>query len=110
MKATKLWGGMAYYEGRLQGHRLEPTSVTIEIDEGRLRITAGKRHMGSWSLHRLEIQRTSIYRFAFDIEGDHFEFFPDDPSAFSDAAGAIIDLTGAKGRYGLKARIEEATS
>jgi hypothetical protein len=100
---------MAYYLGRLQGPRLDPSAVTIEIDDGRLRITAGKRHMGSWPIDRLEVQRTSIYRFAFDIEGDHFEFFPDDPSDFSDAVGAIIDLTGTKGRYGLKARIQDAS-
>jgi hypothetical protein len=100
---------MAYYPGRLQGPRLEPTSVTVEVDDGRLRITAGRRHMGSWPLTTMEILRTSIYRFAFEIEGDTFEFFPDDPSAFSDAAGAVVDLTGRAGRYGLKARIQDAT-
>jgi hypothetical protein len=100
---------MAYYLGRLQGPRLEPTVVTVEIAEGRLRIVAGKRHMGSWPLQNMEIHRTSIYRFAFEIEGDSLEFFPEDPSAFSDSAGAIVDLTGGKGRFGLKARIQDAT-
>ncbi len=100
---------MAYYSGRLQGPRLEPTAVTVEVDDGRLRIVAGRRHMGSWPLTTMEIHRTSIYRFAFEIEGDTFEFFPDDPSAFSDAAGAVVDLTGREGRYGLKARIQDAT-
>jgi hypothetical protein len=89
---------------------LEPTNVTVEIDDGRLRIVAGRRHMGSWPLPTMEIHRTSIYRFAFEIEGDNFEFFPEDPSAFSDAAGAVVDLTERAGRYGLKARIEDATS
>lgn len=102
--------GMAYYPGRLQGPKLEPTNVTVEIDDGRLRIVAGRRHMGSWPLPTMEIHRTSIYRFAFEIEGDNFEFFPEDPSAFSDAAGAVVDLTERAGRYGLKARIEDATS
>ncbi|MGH8913738.1 MAG: hypothetical protein ACRDZM_04385 [Acidimicrobiia bacterium] len=101
---------MAYYLGRLQGPKLEPTVVTVEIDDGRMRITAGRRHMGSWPLPSMEIHRTSIYRFAFAIEGDSFEFFPEDPSAFSDAAGAVVDLTGREGRYGLKARIQDATS
>lgn len=100
---------MAYYLGRLQGPKLEPTVVTVEIDDNRLRIVAGRRHMGSWPLPAMDILRTSIYRFAFEIEGDNFEFFPDDPSAFSDAAGAIVDLTGREGRYGLKARIQDAT-
>jgi hypothetical protein len=101
---------MAYYQGRLQGPKLEPTFVTVEVDDGRLRIVAGRRHMGSWPLDTMDILRTSIYRFAFEIEGDNFEFFPEDPSAFSDAAGAVVDLTGRAGRYGLKARIQDASS
>jgi hypothetical protein len=94
------------YTGRLKAQRLEPTAVMIEIDEGRFRVVAGKRHLGSWPMDSLEIHRTSVYRFAFDIEGDNFEFFPEDPSAFANAAGAIVDLTDTKGRFGLKARIE----
>lgn len=101
---------MAYYHGRLKALKLEPTAVTIEIDEGRFRVVAGKRHFGSWPMHSLEIHRTSVYRFAFTIEGDSFEFFPEDPSAFSHGAGAIIDLTETKGRFGLKARIQNASN
>ncbi|HLF61764.1 MAG TPA: hypothetical protein VI980_11370 [Acidimicrobiia bacterium] len=84
--------------------------MTIEIDEGRFRIVAGRRHMGSWPMPEVNVERTSIYRFSFDIEGDHLEFFPDDPSQFSDAVGAVIDLTDSKrGRFGLKARIQNAS-
>jgi hypothetical protein len=90
--------------------RLEPTAVTIEIADGRFRVVAGKRHLGSWPVDQIVIHRTSVYRFAFEIEGDGFEFFPDDPSAFSNAAGAVVDLTEAKGRFGLKARIEDASN
>jgi hypothetical protein len=61
-------------------------------------------------MEAIEIHRTSVYRFAFEIEGDSFEFFPDDPSAFSNAVGAIVDLTETKGRFGLKARIENANT
>jgi hypothetical protein len=101
---------MAYHLGRLQGSRLEPTHVTIEIDDARFRITTGRRHMGSWPMREVKVERTSIYRFSFDIEGDHLEFFPDDPSDFSDAVGAFIDLTDSKrGRFGLKARIQNAS-
>lgn len=100
---------MAYYLGRLQSTRLEPTHVTVEIDEGRFRIVAGRRHMGSWPLRNVNVERTSIYRFALIIDNDHLEFFPDDPSEFSDAVGAVIDLTESKrSRFGLKARIQEA--
>jgi hypothetical protein len=101
---------MTYYVGRLKALRLEPTAVTIEISDGRFRVVAGKRHLGSWPMESIEIHRTSVYRFAFEIEGDTFEFFPDDPSAFSNGVGAIVDLTETKGRFGLKARIENATS
>jgi hypothetical protein len=101
---------MTYYAGRLKASRLEPTEVTIEIADGRFRVVAGKRHLGSWPVTEIEIHRTSVYRFAFEIEGDAFEFFPEDPSAFSNAAGAVVDLTEAKGRFGLKARIENASN
>ena len=101
---------MSYYAGRLKAVRLEPTAVTIEVAEGRFRVVAGKRHLGSWPMDTMEIQRTSVYRFAFEIEGDSFEFFPDDPSAFSNGVGAVVDLTESKGRFGLKARIEDATN
>jgi hypothetical protein len=98
------------YTGRLKAQRLEPTAVMIEIDEGRFRVVAGKRHLGSWPMESLEIHRTSVYRFAFDIEGDTFEFLPEDPSAFGNDVGAIIDLTETKGRFGLKARIQDASN
>ena len=101
---------MSYYTGRLKAMRLEPTAVSIEIADGRFRVIAGKRHLGSWPMDTMEIHRTSVYRFAFEIEGDAFEFFPEDPSAFSNAVGAVVDLTESKGRFGLKARIEDASN
>ena len=101
---------MSYYTGRLKAMRLEPTAVSIEIADGRFRVVAGKRHLGSWPMDTMEIHRTSVYRFAFEIEGDAFEFFPEDPSAFSHAVGAVVDLTESKGRFGLKARIEDASN
>jgi hypothetical protein len=110
LPATEYIDASMHYTGRLKAQRLEPTAVTIEIAEGRFRVVAGKRHLGSWPIDTLEVHRTSVYRFAFDIEGDTFEFFPEDPSAFANAAGAIIDLTETKGRFGLKARIQNASS
>lgn len=78
----------------------------IDIGDNRFRISAGRMQLGSWSLEKIHAERTSIYRFELDIDGDQFQFFPDDPSAFSHAVGAVIDLTESKGRFGLKARIE----
>lgn len=78
----------------------------MDIGEGRLRISAGRRHVGSWSLDVIEAERTSIYKFSLNIDGEIFEFYPDDPSEFSDSVGAIIDLSESKGRFGLRRRIE----
>jgi hypothetical protein len=101
---------MAQFTGRLQGPALEPSNVLIDIGEGRFRISAGRRPLGSWALGRVSAQRASIYRFVLEIDGEVFEFYPDDPSTFSDAVGAVVDLSESKGRFGLKQRIEQAAS
>lgn len=101
---------MAQFTGRLQGAHLQPSTVLIDINDGRFRVSAGRTQLGSWSLNRIHAERTSIYRFDIDIDGDPFQFFPDNPSDFSDAVGAVIDLTESKGRFGLKARIEKAAN
>jgi len=96
------------YLGRLQGSMLEPTSVTVETIDDRLRIVAGRTEIGSWPLSSVSVERTSIYRFALEIEDDTLEFIPDEPSGFSDEIGAVIDLTARQERFGLKARLQEA--
>lgn len=101
---------MAQFTGRLQGPHLEPSNVLIDIGDGRFRVSAGRLHVGSWALHNITAERTSIYKFSLDINGEHFDFYPDDPSTFSDTIGAIIDLTESKGRFGLRQRIERAAS
>ena len=99
---------MASFEGRLQGATLEPSYVTMEVADNRIRIVAGRRHMGSWPLTKVRAQRTSVYRFSLEIDNDHLEFFPEDPAEFSEAVGAVVDLTETAGRFGLKARIQDA--
>lgn len=101
---------MAQFTGRLQGPSLEPSNVLIDIADGRFRVMAGRRHLGSWSLQAISAERTSIYKFSLDIKGEQFEFYPNDPSTFSDAVGAIIDLAEPRGRFGLRQRIERAAS
>lgn len=110
LRATRLLGGMAQFIGRLQGPDLEPSRVLIDIGEGRFRVSAGRMQLGSWALERISAERTSIYKFTLAIQDEHFVFYPDDPSTFSDAIGAIIDLTEPKGRFGLRRRIEGAAS
>ena len=87
-----------------------PSNVLIDVGEGRFRVSAGRLHVGSWALERITAERTSIYKFALNIEGDQFEFYPDDPSTFSESIGAIIDLRETKGRFGLRQRIEQAST
>jgi hypothetical protein len=89
---------------------LEPSKVLIDIGDGRFRVSAGRLHVGSWALSTIAAERTSIYKFALDIGGEQFDFYPDDPSTFSDTIGAIIDLTEPRGRFGLRDRIERAAS
>lgn len=101
---------MAQFTGRLQGPHLEPSNVLIDIGDGRFRVSAGRLHVGSWALKNISAERTSIYKFSLDIGGDRFDFYPDDPSTFSDTIGAIIDLTESKGRFGLRQRIERSAS
>jgi hypothetical protein len=102
--------GMAQFTGRLQGPHLEPSNVLIDIGDGRFRVSAGRLHVGSWALERISAERTSIYKFALNVEGETFDFYPDDPSTFSESIGAIIDLREAKGRFGLRQRIEQAST
>lgn len=101
---------MAQFTGRLQGPNLEPSSVLIDIGDGRFRVSAGRRQLGSWSLQVITAERTSIYKFSLDVAGEHFDFYPDDPSVFSETIGAIVDLTESKGRFGLRERIERAAN
>ncbi len=101
---------MSQFTGRLQGPELEPSTVLIDISDGRFRVSAGRIHLGSWPEEKITAERTSIYRFKLDINGDEFEFYPEDPSSFSNAVGAFIDLTEPRSRFGLKERIEKATT
>lgn len=101
---------MAQFTGRLQGPSLEPSTVLIDIGDNRFRISAGRRQLGSWALQTVTAERTSIYKFSLTIDGETFDFYPDDPSTFSDHIGAVVDLTETKGRFGLRERIERAAS
>ena len=84
--------------------------MLLDISDGRFRVSAGRIHLGSWAIEKVTAERTSIYRFKLDINGDLFEFDPEDPSAFSDAVGAFIDLTEPRSRFGLKDRIQKTLS
>ena len=101
---------MAQFSGRLQGPHLEPSNVLIDIGDGRFRVAAGRIQIGSWALEKIVAERTSIYRFSLLVDGEPFDFYPDDPSTFSDDIGAFIDLSEPKARFGLKDRIQKAAN
>lgn len=101
---------MAQFKGRLKGPELEPSTVLIDVSDGRFRVSSGRIHIGSWAQEKVTAERISIYRFKLDIDGEKFDFDPQDPSAFSDAVGAFIDLTEPRTRFGLKERIQETLS
>ena len=107
---TRLRREMAQFTGRLQGDNLEPSNVLIDVGDGRFRISAGRRQLGSWPMERISAERTSIYKFGLKIAGESFDFYPDDPSAFSESVGVVVDLTETKGRFGLRQRIEQAAN
>lgn len=110
IRMTMMMSAMVQFTGQLQSSSLEPSRVSIDLTDGRFRIMAGKTPIGSWPAERIKTERSSIYRFSLHIENEQFEFYPDDPTTFSNAMGAVVDLTEAKGRFGLKERIERATS
>lgn len=97
---------MVQFTGRLQGSDLYPSTVLIDIGDGRFSVSVGGMQIGSWPIEQVAAERTSIFRFELNINGDRFDFNPEDPSAFSEAVGAVIDLTESQGRFGLKTRIE----
>ena len=101
---------MAQFTGRLQGSDLYPSAVLIDIDDERFSVSAGGMQIGSWAIHKINAERTSIFRFELNIDGERFDFNPEDPSAFSEAVGAVIDLTESKSRFGIKARIERTAN
>lgn len=101
---------MSTYTGRLQGAQLEPSTVMIDISDGRFRVATGRVQLGSWPMTAIHAERKSIFRFDLAVGDEVFEFTPDDPNGFASAVGAIIDLTDSRGRFGLKARIERAAT
>ena len=101
---------MAQFTGRLRGPNSDPSRVLIDISDERFSVSTGRVQIGSWEIQKISAERTSIFSFELNIDGNRYDFNPEDPSAFSEAVGAVIDLTESKGRFGLKARIERATN
>lgn len=99
---------MRVFQGRLLTHRTGETSpASIHIDRQWVRIVAGPRRLGAWALDSIRCERVTVFRFRLVLDGQEYTFNPDDPSAFSDTIGAVIDLRP-KSRFGLGERVRAA--
>jgi hypothetical protein len=96
---------MTIFSGQLQRENEEPLRVHLQIDEDRCRIWTDRRRLGSWQLNDVHTERASVFRFILHLDGADVSFTPDDPSGFSDAMGAVIDLRPARSRFGLAERL-----
>ncbi len=99
---------MTRLSGRLLTNNGDTAVVQFRVDDESLAIRSGPRPIGSWHLADVSVERVSLFRFRLVIEGETFIAIPDDPTEFAVAVGAVVDLR--EGRYGLRARIEEAAA
>lgn len=85
----------------------EPVTATVQVDGDWVRVVAGHRRLGAWPLTQVGCERITVFRFQLTLEGAEYTFAPDDPKAFGDAVGAVIDLRP-KARFGLGDRVKAA--
>ncbi len=85
-----------------------PLVVSIQFDNGRIRMWSDRRRIGSWDASDVQITRESIFRFVIKIDDEEYRFSPDDPTEFVNHVDVAIDLTAVeKPRFGLAQRIRE---
>ena len=68
------------------------------------------RRIGSWELADITAERNGVYTFVLKTPDLTFTFQPSDPSAFSEAIGAVIELRAPKARFGLAERVRQANN
>lgn len=86
-----------------------PAPVIIQIDGDRCRFLAGKRRLGSYEMTKVSCERVSPFRFRLTVDTEELYFSPVDPTGFSNAIGAIVDLR-ASTRFGLAERLRQTTT
>ena len=98
---------MHTFRGRMVSHESgEPFNAVVTVDDDWVRIVAGYRRLGAWPKSSLVCQRVTVFRFQLELDGVTHTFTPDDPSEFSDAIGAVVDLRP-KSRFGLGERVRK---
>ena len=76
----------------------EPLQARLEVENGRLIISAANQNIGDWNLEDLDIGRTPE-GFRFEVEGEELLLEVSDPLAFEEAIGTN-DRKAAKNRTG----------
>lgn len=76
----------------------EPLEARLEVENGRLIISAANQSIGDWNLEDLDIGRTPE-GFRFEVEGEELLLEVSDPLAFEEAIGTN-DRKAAKNRTG----------
>lgn len=101
---------MQTFKGTLQatGSR-DPLLITLQVDDGRIRMWSDRHRIGSWDASEVHIRRDTIFRFLLTIEEEIYTFTPEDPSGFAGSVDLEIDLTAVeKPRFGLAERLRQA--
>ncbi|HEY7564110.1 MAG TPA: hypothetical protein VIA81_04225 [Acidimicrobiia bacterium] len=99
---------MAAYLGQLVRGDDPPQRATIQIEDGRCRLWNDRRRIASWDLNEVSAERTGVFRFHITAPDMKFDFQPVDPSGFSDAIKAVVDLRATRSRFGLAERVRQA--
>jgi hypothetical protein len=101
---------MATFDGQLnKGEDTSPERAHVQIEDGRCRLFTDRRRLGSWDLTEIQAERVGVLRFHITAGEYSFSFQPNDPTGFSDAIGATVDLRSARSRFGLADRVRAAT-
>lgn len=85
----------------------DPVTATVQVDGDWVRVVAGHRRLGAWPIRAVGCERVTVFRFHLTLDGQDYTFAPDDPTEFSEAMGAVVDLRP-KSRFGLGDRVKAA--
>lgn len=99
---------MAVYQGQLHRGDDPPQRASIQIEDGRCRLWNDRRRIASWDLEDVHAERAGVFRFRIKAPDMAFDFQPIDPSGFSDAIRAVVDLRATRSRFGLAERVRLA--
>lgn len=100
---------MGAYRGKLTplSEPGDAALATIQVDDEWVRVVAGHRRLGAWRLHNVHCERVTVFRYHITLDATEYAFNPDDPTAFGEVMGPVVDLRS-KSRFGLGERVKAA--